>query len=903
MSKSPLQRLLPAALLVHILIAVRTATVAAAFVGPALSFGPHAASRTISTSVRRHVSSPSSGTGDDASPSTDERSDEWDLKSSKGRSKPDISTFSGRFVNDNGLEIVTEKDGRVTARPAADSVPSGGSGKKTEIQEAEVTSTMEEDGIASAEVELVESISTLKPLKKVQSSAEDADTNASEGKRRIVIRGNKPKPIVPKKQLTEHPVQTSIPSGGFNVVLTHCTADFDSLASAVGLAKLWSSEGPIGGKAALSDDNGGDSGEAQEDDAYKSSSTVPTFVVLPRGAHPGVQKFLALHKHLFPIRSLKSLPSDLSSLNRLGLVDAQRRDRLGPAEPLLGHANRVTIVDHHIDGESDIPEATDYVVEKVGSVSTMIAERLRDAGLELSEAEATLLALGIHADTGSLCFDSTTARDGSALAWTMEQGASQAAIAEHGKSSLSSEQQGVLTQALINTNTTEVHGVTLSTVLLSAEGFINGLAAVAQDALELTSSDVYLLSVVYDAKSGSGRKRKNKNKSKEEGSPLIQARLFGELEKEKEQFMDMEQKLMATDSWKGGEMATKRRKLRAAFDRKDIDGSGYLERNEIVAVLASSNIICNEDSLNKLMKTMDTNGDGRIDFEEFLAFSEEVENKQSEQEQLTGRRQSTMIIIGRVKAGINTKDVNLNTLFQQFGGGGHAKAASATVRLGDESDAGDILEGIVAEMIDISLVKQPTAGDFMTSPVLSAKATMTEKHVEDLFIRYDVRSLPVVDDDNNVIGLVTYKEVAAAKQRLWNKEQKRIRQEAKLAADIAAGKNVTKGHDKNVAMQRQRNQGSALKGWMLQHVEVVEASKTMAEVEALLLDADVGCIPVVADGTMQLVGMVTRTDLLRQHQYYDGLHYHNKGFADSIAARKPIIELRKRLKKFDDLDA
>mmetsp|Transcript_13297 Transcript_13297/g.31500 ORF Transcript_13297/g.31500 Transcript_13297/m.31500 type:complete len:847 (+) Transcript_13297:88-2628(+) len=810
MSKSPLQRLLPAALLVHILIAVRTATVAAAFVGPALSFGPHAASRTISTSVRRHVSSPSSGTGDDASPSTDERSNEW-----------------------------------------------------------------------------------------------DADANASEGKRRIVIRGNKPKPIVPKKQLTEHPVQTSIPSGGFNVVLTHCTADFDSLASAVGLAKLWSSEGslPIGGKAALSDDNGGDSGEAQEDDAYKSSSTVPTFVVLPRGAHPGVQKFLALHKHLFPIRSLKSLPSDLSSLNRLGLVDAQRRDRLGPAEPLLGHANRVTIVDHHIDGESDIPEATDYVVEKVGSVSTMIAERLRDAGLELSEAEATLLALGIHADTGSLCFDSTTARDGSALAWTMEQGASQAAIAEHGKSSLSSEQQGVLTQALINTNTTEIHGVTLSTVLLSAEGFINGLAAVAQDALELTSSDVYLLSVVYDAKSGSGRKRKNKNKSKEEGSPLIQARLFGELEKEKEQFMDMEQKLMATDSWKGGEMATKRRKLRAAFNRKDIDGSGYLERNEIVAVLASSNIICNEDSLDKLMKTMDTNGDGRIDFEEFLAFSEEVENKQSEQEHLTGRRQSTMIIIGRVKAGINTKDVNLNTLFQQFGGGGHAKAASATVRLGDESDAGDILEGIVAEMIDISLVKQPTAGDFMTSPVLSAKATMTEKHVEDLFIRYDVRSLPVVDDDNNVIGLVTYKEVAAAKQRLWNKEQKRIRQEAKLAADIAAGKNVTKGHDKNVAMQRQRNQGSALKGWMLQHVEVVEASKTMAEVEALLLDADVGCIPVVADGTMQLVGMVTRTDLLRQHQYYDGLHYHNKGFADSIAARKPIIELRKRLKKFDDLDA
>jgi hypothetical protein len=48
-----------------------------------------------------------------------------------------------------------------------------------------------------------------------------------------------------------------------------------------------------------------------------------------------------------------------------------------------------------------------------------------------------------------------------------------------------------------------------------------------------------------------------------------------------------------------------------------------------------------------------------------------------------------MIIIGRVKTGVNVKAVNLNRLFKQFGGGGHAKAASATIRLEDESHAGD----------------------------------------------------------------------------------------------------------------------------------------------------------------------------------------------------------------------
>ena len=170
---------------------------------------------------------------------------------------------------------------------------------------------------------------------------------------------------------------------------------------------------------------------------------------------------------------------------------------------------------------------------------------------------------------------------------------------------------------------------------------------------------------------------------------------------------------------------------------------------------------------------------------------------------------------------------------------------------------------------------------------------MTEKQVEDLFTRYDVRALPVVDDKNDVIGLVSYSLVAAAKQRLWNKEQKRLRREQE-AKEKGRELNPV---DEKVAAERAR--GTTVKGWMLQHVQTVEADKTMAEVETVLLENDIGCIPVVAPGTKRLVGMGTRTDLLRQHRYYPNLPYHNKGYADSIAARQPIIELRKKLKKFD----
>jgi tRNA nucleotidyltransferase (CCA-adding enzyme) len=197
----------------------------------------------------------------------------------------------------------------------------------------------------------------------------------------------------------------------YNVVCTHITADFDTLASAIGLAKLWS--------LGIYDE---DIGEAQEKSVVHGP--LPTYVVLPRGAHPDVQRFLSLHKHLFPIRSLKSLPgfsdnelkklknadhdNPNEGLQRVGLVDAQRRDRLGPAEILLPHAKLgVTIVDHHVDAESDIEQARHYVVEHVGSVSTMIADRIKNKGVELTEAEATILALGIHSDTGSLVYDST----------------------------------------------------------------------------------------------------------------------------------------------------------------------------------------------------------------------------------------------------------------------------------------------------------------------------------------------------------------------------------------------------------------------------------------------------------------------------------------------------------------
>lgn len=668
-------------------------------------------------------------------------------------------------------------------------------------------------------------------VKKASPEKEPVATTASNSKQKALI--------------SDHPVFSADPSKGFNVVLTHSTADFDSLASAVGLAKLWSAE--AASEVAPSSSSSGKS--------FDSASHVPTYVVLPRGAHPSVQRFLSLHKHLFPIRSLKSLPQAEGRLNRLALVDAQRKERLVPAEGLLEHAKRITVVDHHVDQDSDIA-ADDYVVDKVGSVTTLIVERLRDQPkVSLTEAEATLMALGIHADTGNLCFDNTTPRDAYALAWCLSQGASQAAIAEHVNSPLSPEQQSVLTRALLHVNTTVVNGVTISTVMLQADAFIQGLAAVTQDALELSSSDIFLMGLVYGS-----------SKRKDDFSVSVHA-LLPSL-------------LPLNDTAEAEQL------LREAFRERDLNQSGDLDATEISRALNEAGVVTTPSQIQSLMRAMDSDGDGQVNCQEFVDF---VLAQQQKQQQSPQTKKNHMIVVGRVKASANLKDVKLNDLFEPFGGGGHPKAASATLRVSEETQATEILQSLVDQLVDHALPEQATVADFMMSPVLSVTPDMTEIQVERLFTRLDVRALPVVNPtDQTVIGLVTYKEVAAAKQRLWNKEQKRLNREQQA---LKKGEPLPDNDEKQLH--------TTVKAWMKRHFQTVEASATMQDVEQILLENDIGCIPVVEPGTQTLVGMVTRTDLLRQHRYYPSLPYHNKGMADSIAARKPIIELRKRLKQFD----
>ncbi|CAN0054678.1 unnamed protein product [Ectocarpus sp. 6 AP-2014] len=272
----------------------------------------------------------------------------------------------------------------------------------------------------------------------------------------------------------------------YNVVLTHLSADFDSLAAAVGVAKLWNAE--------------------------DRKASVPTYVVLPRGAHPSVSKFLALHQELFPILGLELL--DPTGARKVGMCDAQTRDRVGPASELLDQAESVHVYDHHVDKDSDIVDAVLHI-ESVGAATTVVTEMIRSGleqgagiGVQLTEAESTLLALGIHADTaGSLTYDSATARDAAALAWLMMQGCQQTVVSEYTHTSLSEGQQSSLVEAFGSLEKRQHNGVSVGSVLLVNEERVAGMARVAQNLLDMSEVGVLLVGEMHPSKPGRAKDR------------------------------------------------------------------------------------------------------------------------------------------------------------------------------------------------------------------------------------------------------------------------------------------------------------------------------------------------------------------------------------------------------------
>ncbi|MBD3882390.1 CBS domain-containing protein [Phormidium tenue FACHB-886] len=432
-----------------------------------------------------------------------------------------------------------------------------------------------------------------------------------------------------------------------DLILCHTTADFDTLGGAVGLSRL------LPGAR----------------------------IVLTGGSHPTVKDFLALHRDEYALIERRSVtPEQIRSIT---VVDTQWHDRLGKAAEWLDLPEvEIRLYDHHTEIAGDI-SAAEQQIEAVGAATTLIVERLQAQQIALTVAEATVMALGIHVDTGSLTFDHATARDAAALTWLMQQGANLRTIAEYVEPGLSPPIQDLLATALEKLETETLHGCTLAWVVLAVAEHLPGLSQLASRLMSLTEADVLLLAVQYPV---------------------------------------------------------------------------------------------------------------------------------GEETRLT--------LIGRSSS---LAEVNLATLFQPFGGGGHAKAAALTLR------GGNVLELLQQLLVQLrqQIPHPPIARELMSSPVRTIRPETTIADAQRILLRYGHSGLSVVDTDDRLVGVISRRDL-----------------------DIALHHGFAH---------------APVKGYMTTNLKTIAPDTPLPEIEALMVTYDIGRLPVLSQD--ELVGIVTRTDVLRQlHQ-------------------------------------
>ena len=238
------------------------------------------------------------------------------------------------------------------------------------------------------------------------------------------------------------------------IIVAHDVADFDAVAASVAASRLY-----------------------------------PDAVLVRRRLEaPTVRAFLALHRDRFSFVNHSDIDQD--AVQRWVIVDVRRTSRLGDFDTLLKRSRNpadpleVHVYDHHAAESDDLRGAREWV-EPVGAVTTLIVERLIERGIDVDPLEATLYALGIYTDTGSLSYAGTTPRDVRAAAWLLERGASLAMLNRYLRPTLSDRQREVLAQVLGNVQTHRIGSVEIGISVVTMDKSIGGLALVTSEACKL----------------------------------------------------------------------------------------------------------------------------------------------------------------------------------------------------------------------------------------------------------------------------------------------------------------------------------------------------------------------------------------------------------------------------------
>ena len=227
----------------------------------------------------------------------------------------------------------------------------------------------------------------------------------------------------------------------------------------------------------------------------------PGAVVAVGALNRNVHDFYRLHaEELGPVVEASRL--ELGAIRRLIVVEATNASRLGDLEPVaLDPQVEKALFDHH--GDAALPgwvQPEAAVLSRDGALTTTLVGILAERELLPTSLEATTFALGIHEDTGSLTYPTSTQRDADALAWCLRHGARQDLVAAYLHTPLAAGERDLLHHLVEALEPVDEGGEEVLLAAVRWPEYVEGVSNLAHKIVDLTDTKVLILLVEMDGR-------------------------------------------------------------------------------------------------------------------------------------------------------------------------------------------------------------------------------------------------------------------------------------------------------------------------------------------------------------------------------------------------------------------
>lgn len=222
-------------------------------------------------------------------------------------------------------------------------------------------------------------------------------------------------------------------------------------------------------------------------------------MVLPGTVTKYVRKFLNLYRDSFDFKTLNDI--DINQVNRIIIVDTNSKSRLdSKLSDILDRPGVDKIVyDHHPEAD-DMIETKNLKLEKTGACVTMLVREIQNLNIDISPLEATVMILGIYADTNCLTFESTTAEDAHTVGFLLSKGANLQVVEEYLSTHLSTEQMELLALMSKNAKVIDVKGFQIAVSTVKLDKYVDNAAFLTGKLMEERDVDAFFSILRMDDK-------------------------------------------------------------------------------------------------------------------------------------------------------------------------------------------------------------------------------------------------------------------------------------------------------------------------------------------------------------------------------------------------------------------